>query len=71
MPDADRTLTDADVEAIVASLKSQLVSDFYGEVGRGVWYWCKKAFMGIVLLMAIYGMAKEVGLAVLPPQVRQ
>ena len=39
-----RTLTDADIAAIVEKLKQEIVKDFYGEVGRGVWMWVKKAF---------------------------
>ena len=57
----DRNLTDGDVEAIVAELKSQLVKDFYGEVGRGVWGWVKKVVWMLLLLMAVYGMASEKG----------
>ena len=68
---SERNLTDADVTAIVDELKKQLVSDFYGEVGRGVWYWCKKACIFVVLILALYGMAHETGVT-LPtqPQVR-
>jgi hypothetical protein len=69
MTEPNRTLTDDDVEAIVTSLKAQLVSDFYGEVGRGVWHWVKKAFFGLVLILAVYGMAREAGIA-LPQQVK-
>ncbi len=55
----ERTLTDADVAAIVEKLKGELVNDFYGEVGRDVWSWVKKAVIGLVLLLAIYGMASK------------
>lgn len=70
MTDPNRNLTDDDVAAIIEGLKEQIVSDFYGEVGRGVWYWCKKVLLSLMLLLAIYGMAKE-GAVILPPaQVR-
>ncbi|AZI36310.1 hypothetical protein NT2_12_01600 [Caenibius tardaugens NBRC 16725] len=55
----DRTLTDADVQAIVDKLKSELVADFYGDLGRGVWAFCKKALIGLILVLAVYGMASS------------
>lgn len=55
----DRSLTDADVAAIVALLKSELVEDFYGEVGRGVWSWIKRAIIGLLIILAVYGMANK------------
>lgn len=54
-----RNLTDADVEAIVAKLKNELVEDFYGDLGRGVWAFVKKALIGLLLLLAIYGVASS------------
>lgn len=54
-----RTLTDADVTAIVNKLKSELLIDFYGEVGRGVWSWIKKTFWAFMLILAVYGMANS------------
>lgn len=50
-----RNLTDADVDAIVEKLKDELVNDFYGEVGRGVWGWLKKVFWAGLLALAVYG----------------
>lgn len=58
---AQRTLTDADVKAIVALLKEELVEDFYGEVGRGVWAWIKRAVFGLLLAFAIYAAAHDRG----------
>lgn len=57
-----RNLTDEDVKAIVKQLKSELVTDFYGEVGRGVWAWVRKIIMWILLSLAIYGVANEAGI---------
>jgi len=59
----NRNLTDEDVKAIVAKLKTELIEDFYGEVGRGVWGWVKKVFWAMVLILAVYGMAQEKSLA--------
>lgn len=59
MADEHRNLTDDDVDAIVGKLKSQLVSDFYGEVGKGLWGWIKKAIWMLLLLLAIQGMAGD------------
>lgn len=52
-----RNLTDADVEAIVDRLKDELVADFYGEVGKGVWAWIKRIVIGLLFLLAVYGVA--------------
>ncbi len=54
-----RNLTDDDVAAIVAALKDELVRDFYGEVGRGVWTWVKRALFVLLLFLAVQGMAGE------------
>lgn len=59
----NRNLTDEDVNAIVAQIKSELIDDFYGEVGRGVWGWAKRAFWSILLILAVYGMAQDKTLA--------
>ena len=59
----ERNLTDADVAAIIKGLKAELVTDFYGEVGRGVWSWIKKAMFGLLLLVAVYGMANHKDIA--------
>lgn len=55
----DRNLTDADVEAIVAQLKEQLVTDFYGEVGRGIWGWVEKAVLVLLFVLALQGIAGD------------
>lgn len=59
MGDDGRKLTDDDVAAIVALLKQQLLTDFYGEVGRGVWGWVKKALFVILFVLALQGMAGD------------
>lgn len=57
--DDNRSLTDADVEAIVARLKAQLVNDFYGEIGKGVWALIKKWLLAVALILAVYGIAHD------------
>jgi len=54
-----RTLSDADVTAIVDKLKEEIVKDFYGEVGRGVWMWIKKAFFAMLILIAAYAVSQN------------
>lgn len=55
----ERKLTDADVKAIVDTLKDELVSDFYGEVGRGIWGWVKKALVVLLFVLALQGIAGD------------
>lgn len=54
-----RTLSDADVTAIVDKLKEEIVKDFYDEVGRGVWMWIKKAFFAMLILIAAYAVSQN------------
>ncbi len=51
----DRTLTDADVEAVAAALEKRLTEKFYADLGRGVWAYARKAFVVVVLAIAAYG----------------
>ena len=60
---SERTLTDADVSAIVDKLKAEIAKDFYGEVGRGVWVWFKKVFFAFLFMLAVYGIAQSRGLS--------
>lgn len=51
----NRTLTDADVEALADALKDRIKEEFYTDLGRGVW---SVAWKGIVLMLiglAYYG----------------
>ena len=66
----ERTLTDADIEAIVGLLKKQLVRDFYGEVGKGVSLWIMKVLIGIGLAWAAYGLSHNAMPATQPPGIR-
>lgn len=62
---SDRTLTDADVEAIASSLEKRLVENFYRDIGKGVWGFAKKTLIALMLLLAAYGGLKS--LPALPP----
>lgn len=56
-----RSLTKADVTAIVTELKSSLIKDFYENLGNGVWALVKKALIWGVLALAIYGATNNHG----------
>lgn len=56
MADEGRNLTNEDVKAIVTLLKAEIVSEFYGDVGRGVWELAKKALVWVVLVLAVMGL---------------
>jgi len=55
----DRNLTDSDVEAIVTVLKEQVYADFKIEVANGILGWVKKAFIVMLILLAIQGMSHD------------
>lgn len=55
MNDDKRNLTDADVEAIVASLKD----GFFSNVGQGVWAFAVKGIILGLIALAFYGMGKH------------
>ncbi len=40
-------------------LKTQLVTDFYGEIGKGVWGLFKKALLPLLLILAVYGISQD------------
>lgn len=63
----DRTLTDADVKAIVDGLERRLVENFYRDIGKGVWVFAKKTLIALLLLLAAYGAIKS--LPAPPPHV--
>lgn len=50
-----RTLTDADVAALVDALSDQLEDRLYRNIGRGVWGIVQKVFIAGVLALAAYG----------------
>jgi hypothetical protein len=51
----DRTLSDADVQAIVDAMEVRLTRRFYLNLGRGVWGLVWRGVLGVLLLLAAYG----------------
>lgn len=54
----ERTLTDADVEAIAAALETRLVNNFYQDLGKGVMGIVKKMLVVALIAVAGYGAVK-------------
>jgi hypothetical protein len=57
---SDRTLTDADVKAIVEGLYARAKSDFYADLGKGVWAFIWKCAVVSMIGMAAYGGLKGI-----------
>lgn len=55
----NRLLSDADVAAIVTKLKTELLSDFQVNVGKGVIDWIKKAVLVVLFALAIKGISGD------------
>ena len=55
-----RTLTDADVEAIATALERKIISNFYSDLGKGVWGIAWKILVGAILAVAAYGAVKGI-----------
>lgn len=53
--DKERTLTDADIEAITNSLRKKIITSFYLDVGKGVWSIAWKVILIGLLFLAAYG----------------
>lgn len=53
-----RTLTDSDVEAIVAATMKQIEAKLYTNLGKGLWGLFTKAFVGVVFAIAAVGYFK-------------
>lgn len=51
----ERTLTEADVEAIASALEAKLVKKFYLDLGKGVWDVAWKVIVGGLIALAAYG----------------
>lgn len=58
--ECSRTLTDADVQAITTELRTQLVKEFYSNLGRGVWSLVWKAIIIALVALAAVGAADKV-----------
>jgi hypothetical protein len=55
---SDRTLTDADVEAIVAKGEEVILGRFYKNLGKGLWSLFWKAALVAIVAIAAYGASK-------------
>lgn len=50
-----RTLTDADIEAIVKQAEAAFIARFYSDLGKGVWGILWKALIMAAIGIAAYG----------------
>lgn len=55
-----RTLTDADVKAIVTELQISMKSGFYSDIGKGFFNFIKKLMWIGALALAAYGASKGI-----------
>lgn len=55
-----RSLTDADVKAIVTELQISMKSAFYNDIGKGFFGFIKKLMWMGALALAAYGAAKGI-----------
>lgn len=60
-PKHERTLTDADVEAIVTKILQRWVESFYKDLGKGIWERAKQVLMLGIVALAAYGAMKGGG----------
>jgi hypothetical protein len=58
MPEEERKLTDADIDAIVDRFENKVAERFYGDLGRGVWGVVWKAIVAVIVGIAAYGSLK-------------
>jgi hypothetical protein len=54
----ERSLTDADTEALAAALEARIVKRFYLNIGMGVWGLAWKGVVILLVLLAAYGAAR-------------
>lgn len=52
---SERTLSDADVEAIANALEERIVKKFYLDLGKGVFDVVWKVLVGGLIMIAAYG----------------
>ena len=51
----ERTLTDADVEAIALKVKDLIMRDLQLETGKTVWTWIKRVVIAMLVYAALVG----------------
>ena len=54
----ERKITDADVDAITESLRRKIITEFYQDLGKGVWGWVWKVIVMAIVGIAAYGAAR-------------
>lgn len=52
---SERTLTDADVQAIISAFEAQITEKFYRDLGKGLLGLVWKGLLGALLFIAAYG----------------
>lgn len=52
----ERTLSDADIEAITKALEKRLTDKFYKDLGQGLWGLVWKVVLGFIIFVAAQGM---------------
>ncbi len=52
---SERTLSDADVEAVAERLYARITEDFYRDLGKGLFAMVKKAAIAFLIAVAAYG----------------
>jgi hypothetical protein len=56
-PPSERTLTDADIDAIVNKAEEVILSRFYRNLGKGLWSMVWRAIVVAIVAIAAYGAA--------------
>ncbi len=62
MVNGNRTLTDADVEAISQALYDKITDDFYKDLGKGIWSIVRKVVVAAILFVLGYGAYQNGGI---------
>jgi hypothetical protein len=57
--ESNRSLTDADVEAITEALREKVIMEFYKDLGRGVWGLVWRLIVLAIIAIAAFGSLKE------------
>jgi hypothetical protein len=52
---SERKITDADAEAIAEALKERIKSEFYTDLGKGVWGFAWRAILVVLIAIAAWG----------------
>lgn len=53
----ERTITDADAEAIALALQKRVTKQFYEDLGRGLWSWVWRGLVaGLIAFAAFSGL---------------